>query len=96
MWATNGLISWRVMLWMENGIELHAPVRPSDFLPLSRVRLLEGWQSGWDGNDMGKYAYSIWPVVSFMPWVRRFDGDRDKHGTDRYRGESHVRLFTGL
>jgi hypothetical protein len=28
---------------------------PSDFLPLSRVRLLEGWQSGWDGSDMGRY-----------------------------------------
>jgi ribonuclease HI len=42
-------------------------VRPSYFLPLSRVRLLEGWQSGWDGSDMERYAYSIWPVVSFMP-----------------------------
>jgi hypothetical protein len=59
-----------------NGIEWHAPVRSSDFLPMSRVRLLEGWQSGWDGSDMGRYAYSIWPVVSFMPWLRRFDGDR--------------------
>jgi predicted peroxiredoxin len=27
---------------MENGIECYAPVRPSVFLPLSRVRLLEG------------------------------------------------------
>jgi ribonuclease HI len=61
---------------VENGIEWHAPVHPSDFLPLSRVRLLEGWQSGWDGSDMGKYAYSVWPVVSFMPWFRRFDGDQ--------------------
>jgi hypothetical protein len=32
---------------VKNGIEWHAPFRPSDFLPLSRVRLLEGWQSGW-------------------------------------------------
>jgi hypothetical protein len=24
---------------------------------------------------MGKYAYSIWPVVSFLPWFSRFDGD---------------------
>jgi hypothetical protein len=30
---------------VENGIEWNAPVRPSDFLPLSRARLLEGWQS---------------------------------------------------
>jgi hypothetical protein len=45
---------------VENGIDWHAPVRLSDFLPLSRVRLLEGWQNGWDGNDMGRYyAYSI-------------------------------------
>jgi hypothetical protein len=61
---------------VENGIEWHAPVRPSDFLPLPRVRLLECWQSGWDGGDMGRYAYSIWPVVLFMPWFRRFDSDR--------------------
>jgi hypothetical protein len=53
-----------------------APVRPSDFLSLSRVRLLEGWQSGYPSQDMGRYAYSIWPVVSFMPWFGRFDGDR--------------------
>jgi hypothetical protein len=45
--------------FVKNGIEWHAPVCPSDFLSLSRVRLLEGWQSGWDGNDTGRYAYSI-------------------------------------
>jgi hypothetical protein len=44
---------------LENGIEWHAPVWPSDFLPLSRVWLLEGWQSGW-------YTYFICLVVSFM------------------------------
>jgi ribonuclease HI len=46
---------------VENGIDIewHAPVRPSDFFRLSRVRLLECWQSGWDGSDMGRYAYSI-------------------------------------
>jgi hypothetical protein len=52
----------------------HAPVRPSDFLPLCRVGLLKGWPSGWDGIDMGRYAYSIWPVVSLTLWLRRFDG----------------------
>jgi hypothetical protein len=61
---------------VENDIEWHAPVCPSDFLNLSRVRLLEGWHSSWDGSDMGRYAYSIWPVVSFMPWLRRFVGNR--------------------
>jgi hypothetical protein len=45
----------------------HAPVQTSDFLPLSRARLLEGWQSDWNRSDMGRYAYSILPVVSFMP-----------------------------
>jgi hypothetical protein len=44
---------------VENDIEWHACVRLSDFLPFSRVRLLEGWWSGWDGSDMGRYAYSI-------------------------------------
>jgi hypothetical protein len=41
---------------VENGIEWHAPVCPSDFLPLSRVRLLEGWQSGCDGSDMALFG----------------------------------------
>jgi hypothetical protein len=31
---------------VENGIEWHATVCPSDFLALTRTRLLEGWQSG--------------------------------------------------
>jgi hypothetical protein len=31
---------------VENGIEWYAPVRPSDFFLLSRLRLLEAWQSG--------------------------------------------------
>jgi hypothetical protein len=44
---------------VENGKEWHAPVRPFEFLPLSRVRLLEGWQSGCDGSDMGRYAYTL-------------------------------------
>jgi hypothetical protein len=61
---------------VENGIEWHATLRPSDFLPLSRVRLLESWQSGWDSSDMRRYNCSILPVVSIMPWFRRFDGDR--------------------
>jgi hypothetical protein len=65
--------SWSVGGWYCR--KWHAPFRPSDFLPLSRVRLLEGWQSGWDGSDMWRYAYSIWPMVSFMPWVWRFDDD---------------------
>jgi hypothetical protein len=56
------------------------------------------------------YAYSTWPVVSFMPWFRRFDGHhlhdkqddgksfmpQESSGTDRYRGKSRMRLFTGL
>jgi hypothetical protein len=61
---------------VENGIEWHAPVRFFDFLHLSRVRTLEVWHNGWDNSNMGKYAYSIWPVVSFLSWFRRFDGVR--------------------
>jgi hypothetical protein len=51
---------------VENGMEWHAPICPSDFLHLSRIRLLEDWQSGWDVSDIGTYAHSMWPVVSFM------------------------------
>jgi hypothetical protein len=72
------------MMWIPSHLRVrsnkrayqHAPVRPPDLLPLSRVRLLEGWQSGWDGSDMGRYAYSVWSLVSFMPWLRRFDGNQ--------------------
>jgi hypothetical protein len=60
----------------ERADQLASNAEPSEFLPLSRVRLLEGWQNDWDGSDMGRYAYSIWPVVSFLLWFKRFDGDR--------------------
>jgi hypothetical protein len=59
---------------VENGIEWHAPACPSDFSTLSRATLLEGWQSGWEGSDMVRNAYSIWPGVTFIPWFRRSDG----------------------
>jgi hypothetical protein len=55
------------------GIEWNVP--DSDFLPLSRVMLFEGWQMGYPSHDMGRYTYSIWVVVSFFSWFRRFDGD---------------------
>jgi hypothetical protein len=51
---------------VKNGIEWHAPVRPSDFLPLFRVRLLEYKRSGWDGSDMGTYACSFKPFIYGM------------------------------
>jgi hypothetical protein len=79
---------------------------------LSRVRLLEGWQGGWNGSDMGSYAYFIWPVVSYIPWFGRLrapkssshdkqdDGKscmpQESSGTDRYRGRPHMHQFTGL
>jgi hypothetical protein len=87
---------------VENGIEWHVPARSSYFLPLSRVRLLKGWQSDWDSSDMGRYAYSIWPVVSLMPWFRRFDGDRvmismiNRMIANHSCLGSHVHLFTTL
>jgi hypothetical protein len=31
---------------VKNDLEWHPPVRPSEYLPLSRIMLLEGWQSG--------------------------------------------------
>jgi hypothetical protein len=59
---------------VENRMECHAAVCLSDLLFLSRIRLLEGWQpSSWDGSDMGRFAYSIRPVVSFMTWFSRFE-----------------------
>jgi hypothetical protein len=37
---------------VENGIDCYAPVTHSDFLLLSWVKLLEGWQNGLNGSDI--------------------------------------------
>jgi hypothetical protein len=44
--------------------------------PLSRVRMLDGWQCSWSEGGMGKYTYSILTSVSLVPWFRRFDSNR--------------------
>jgi hypothetical protein len=36
------------------GTEFAAPVRPSDFRPLSVVGMLDGWQCDWSGGGMGR------------------------------------------
>jgi hypothetical protein len=41
-------------------------VRPSYFRPLSRVRMLDGWQCSWSKDGMGRYTYSILPSVSLV------------------------------
>jgi ribonuclease HI len=56
------------------GTVFAAPVRP-----LSRARMLDGWQCGWSGGDMGRYTYSILPSVSLVPWFRRFDSSQRFH-----------------
>jgi hypothetical protein len=56
--------------------EFAAPVRPSEFRPLSRVRMLDGWQCSWSEGRIGRYTYSIWPSVSLVPWFRRFENNR--------------------
>jgi hypothetical protein len=62
------------MMWIliicegaDNCIEWFAPVRPSDFLPLSRVGLLDSWHSNLCGRDMERYAHS----VSDALWAKR-------------------------
>jgi hypothetical protein len=49
---------------VQGDTEFAAPVHPSDFRPLSRVRMLDGWQCSWSKGGMGKYTYSILPSVS--------------------------------
>jgi hypothetical protein len=61
---------------VQGGTEFAAPVRPSDFQPLSRARLLDGWHCGRSGGRMGRYTYSILPSVSLVPWFKRFDSSR--------------------
>jgi hypothetical protein len=58
------------------GTEFASPVQLFDFRPLSRARMLDGWQCGWSGGVMGRYTYSILPSISLVPWFRRFDSNR--------------------
>jgi hypothetical protein len=51
---------------VQGDIEFAAPVRPSDFRPPSRVRILESWQCSWSDVRMGRYSYSILPSVTSM------------------------------
>jgi ribonuclease HI len=38
--------------------------------------LLMDWQSRWDGGDMGRYAFSIFPRVRLSPWFLDVVADR--------------------
>jgi hypothetical protein len=38
---------------VQGDTEFAAPVQPSDFRPLSRVRMLDGWQCSWNEGGMG-------------------------------------------
>jgi hypothetical protein len=51
--------------------EIAAPVRPSDFRLVSRVRMCI-----WSESGMGRYTYSILPWVSLVLWSRCFDSSR--------------------
>jgi hypothetical protein len=39
-----------------------------DLCPQMKSYLLMDWQSRWDGADMGRYAFSIFPRVRLSPW----------------------------
>jgi hypothetical protein len=67
-------------------IEWFAPVPPSDFFTLSKVRLLECWQSDWDG---GRHLHDKQDDgESFVP--------QESSGMDEHRVKSHVSEFTEL
>jgi hypothetical protein len=38
--------------------------------------LLMDWQSRWDGEDMGRYIFSIFPRVRLFPWFLDVMADR--------------------
>jgi hypothetical protein len=38
--------------------------------------LLMDWQSRWDGRDMGRYAFSIFPRDRLSPWFLDVEADR--------------------
>jgi hypothetical protein len=60
---------------VQGDTEFAAHVRPSDFRPLSRVRMLDSWQCSWSEGRMGGYTYLILPAVSLLPCFRRFDSN---------------------
>jgi hypothetical protein len=38
--------------------------------------MLDSWQCSWSEGGMGRYTCSILPLVSLVPWFRRFDSNR--------------------
>jgi hypothetical protein len=53
-WAGDESVG-RVMLWKIAWSGMHL-FDLLNFFTLSKVRLLEGWQIGWNGSVMGRYA----------------------------------------
>jgi hypothetical protein len=47
-----------------------------DLRPQMKCCLLMDWQSRWDGGDMGRYAFSIFPRVRLSPWFLDVVADR--------------------
>jgi hypothetical protein len=66
---TSGSFGHMATETVQGDTEFAIPVQPSDFRPLSRVRMLDGWQCSW--SDGG-----ILPLVSLVPWFMRFDSNR--------------------
>jgi hypothetical protein len=61
---------------IQGNTEFAAPVRLSDFRPLSRVRMLDGWQCSWSEDEMGRYTYSILSSISLVSWYKHFNSNR--------------------
>jgi hypothetical protein len=47
-----------------------------DLFPQMKSCLLMDWQSRWNGGDMGRYAFSIFPRVRLSPWFLDVVADR--------------------
>jgi ribonuclease HI len=47
-----------------------------DFFPKLRDSMLSNWQQRWDTDEMGRYAYSIYPHVGLRPWFFGLEFDR--------------------
>jgi hypothetical protein len=47
-----------------------------DLYPHMKSCLLMDWQSRWDGEDMGRYAISIFPQDRLSPWFMDVVADR--------------------
>jgi hypothetical protein len=47
-----------------------------DVLPIAKQRMVNKWQKSWEVAKTGKFAHSIFPMVSLRPWFEEWSTER--------------------